>query len=134
MNIKRTDLDRRLADVSSQLDKASEQFYFEISEEEAKEHIMKLVYHMLGVVNEIRIISNAQIRKDCESDELCFECQKEAEKFLSERMAAALDQLLSSESLQLDLSTSRELFALTGGAFDLMVNTFLSNRLKLTRR
>lgn len=115
VNIKQTDPDRQLADVSSQLDKAFEQFYFEMDEEEAKAHIMKLVYHMLGVVNEIRIISNAQIRKDCESDELCIERQKEAEKFLSERAAAALDQLLSNESLQLDLSTSRELFALAGG-------------------
>lgn len=53
--------------------------------------MMRLVYHMLGVVNEIRIISNARIRKDCESEELCIERQKEAEKFLSEKVAAGLD-------------------------------------------
>ena len=70
---------------------------------------------MLGVVNEIRIISNARIRKDCESEELCIERQKEAEKFLSEKVAAGLDQLLSNENLRLDLNTSRELFSLTGG-------------------
>ena len=63
-------------------------FYFEMDEEEAKAHMMRLVYHMLGVVNEIRIISNARIRKDCESEELCIERQKEAEKFLSENVAA----------------------------------------------
>lgn len=56
-----------------------------MDEEEAKAHMMRLVYHMLGVVNEIRIISNARIRKNCESEELCIERQKEAEKFLSER-------------------------------------------------
>ena len=33
---------------------------------------------MLGVVNEIRIISNARISKDCESEELYIERQKEA--------------------------------------------------------
>ena len=107
--------DRRLADVSSQIDKAFEQFYFEMDEEEAKAHMMRLVYHMLGVVNEIRIIAQARIRKDCESEELCIERQKEAEKFLSEKVAAGLDQLLSNENLRLDLNTSRELFSLTGG-------------------
>ena len=50
---KQTEPDRRLADVSSQIDKAFEQFYFEMDEEETKVHMMRLVYHMLGVVNEI---------------------------------------------------------------------------------
>ena len=77
--------------------------------------MMRLVYHMLGVVNEIRIISNARIRKDCESEEGCIERQKEAEKFLSRKVAFELDQLLSNENLRLDLNTSRELFSLTGG-------------------
>lgn len=113
--LKETAPDRRLAEVSSQIDKAFEQFCFEMDEEEAKAHMMRLVYHMLGVVNEIRIISNARISKDCESEELCIERQKEAEKFLSEKVAVGLDQLLSNENLRLDLNTSRELFSLTGG-------------------
>ena len=112
---KETASDRRLAEVSSQIDKAFEQFYFDLDEKEAKAHMMRLVYHMLGVVNEIRIISNARIRKDCESAEQCIERQKEAEKFLSEKVATGLDQLLSNENLRLDLNTSRELFSLTGG-------------------
>ncbi len=112
---KETAPDKQLAEVSSQIDKAFEQFYFDMNEEEAKTHMMRLVYHMLGVVNEIRIISNARIRKDCQSEELCIERQKEAEKFLSERVAIGLDQLLSNENLRLDLNTSRELFSLTGG-------------------
>ncbi|MBQ6967334.1 MAG: hypothetical protein IJP84_05475 [Lachnospiraceae bacterium] len=112
---KQPETDKRLADVSMQIDKVFEQIYFEIDEEEAKAHMMRLIYHMLGVVNEIRIISNARIRKDCESEELCIERQKEAEKFLSEKVAASLDQLLSNEKLRLDLNTSRKLFSLTGG-------------------
>lgn len=112
---KETAPDRRLAEASSQIDQAFEQFYFDMDEEEAKAHMMRLVYHMLGVVNEIRIISNARIRKDCKSEELCIERQKEAEKFLSEKVAFGLDQLLSNKNLRLDLNTSRELFSLTGG-------------------
>lgn len=96
--------DRQLAEVSLQIDRVFEQFYFDMDEEEAKAYMMRLIYHMLGVVNEIRIISNARIRKDCESEELCIERQKEAEKFLSERVAVGFDQLFSNESLQLGLT------------------------------
>lgn len=106
---------RRLEEVSSQIDRVFEQFYFDMDEEETKAHMMKLVYHMLGMVNEIRIISNARICKDCESEVLCIERQKESEKFLSEKVALGLDQLLSNENLRLNLNTSRELFSLTGG-------------------
>ena len=86
-----------------------------MDEEEAKVHMVRLVYHVLGVVNVIRIISNTRIRKDCKSEELCIEQQKKVEKFLSEKVAAVLDQLLSNGNLHLDLNTSRELFSLTGG-------------------
>lgn len=112
---KETVSDKRFAEISSRIDKAFEQFYFEMDEEEATAHMMRLVYHMLGVINEIRIISNARIRKDCVSEELCIERQKEAEKFLLEKVAVGLDQLLSNDNLRLDLNTSRELFSLTGG-------------------
>lgn len=111
--------DRKFAEISSQIDNAFEQFYFELDEEETKAHMMRLVYHMLGVVNEIRIISNARICKECESEELCIEWQKEAEKFLIHKVAVGLDQLLSNENLRLDLNTSRELFSLTGGGIRL---------------
>ena len=102
-------------EVSLQIDQVLEQFYFDFDEEDTKNHVMRLIYHMLGVVNEIRIISNARIRKECESDELCIERQQEAEKFLSEKVALSLDKLLSNKNLRLDLNTSRELFSLTGG-------------------
>ena len=106
--------DKQLAEVSLQIDNAFEQFCFEMDEDEAKTHMMKLIYHMLGMANEIRIISNNRIRKGCESEEQCIERQNEAEKFLSERVAIGLNRLLSNETLQLDLNTSRELFLLTG--------------------
>lgn len=112
---KETMHDKQLAEVSLQIDNAFEQFYFEMDEDEAKAHMMKLIYHMLGMANEIRIISNTRIRKGCESEEQCIERQNEAEKFLSERVAIGLNRLLSNETLQLDLNTSRELFLLTGG-------------------
>lgn len=112
---KETMHDKQLAEVSLQIDNAFEQFYFEMDEDEAKAHMMKLIYHMLGMANEIRIISNTRIRKDCESEEQYIERQNEAEKFLSERVAIGLNRLLSNETLQLDLNTSRELFLLTSG-------------------
>ena len=107
--------DKSLTEVSSQIDKAFEELYFEMDEQEANEHIMKLIYHMLGMANEIRIISNSKIRRNCQSEELCIKRQHEAEKFLSERVAIHLNQLLSNKNLQLNLDTSRELLLLTGG-------------------
>lgn len=108
-------LDKQFVEVSSQIDGAFEQCYFDMSEDEANEHILQLVYHMLGVANEIRIISNIRICKDCKSKEQRITRQKEAEKFLSEKVSTELDQLLSNKSLRLDLDTARELFSLTGG-------------------
>ncbi len=107
--------DKKFADVSLHLDSAFKQFSFEMDEEETQEHMMRLVYHMLGVINEIRIISNALIRKECYSDAQYIELQKTSEKYLSERVAFCFDQMYSNEQLHLDLNTSRELFALTGG-------------------
>lgn len=51
--------------------------------------MMRLVYHMLGIVNEIRIISNARIRKDCKSKKY-IERQQETDKFLAEKVIANL--------------------------------------------
>lgn len=101
--------------LEKEIDKTFESFYFEMDEDEAKNHIMILVYHMLGVINQIRRISNARIVEKSETEELCIEKQKQVEKFLVEKVATELNQLLSNENLQLDLDTSRELFSLTGG-------------------
>lgn len=108
-------LNKQFVEVSSQIDSVFEQCYSDMNEDEVREHILQLVYHMLGVANEIRIISNIRICKDCKSKEQRITRQKEAEKFLSEKVSVELDQLLSNENLQLDLDTVRELFSLTGG-------------------
>lgn len=102
-------------DVSSQIDNVLDQMIFELTEEEYNEHFMKLVYHMLGVVNEIRILSNARLREKCATDEIYLQRKQSTELFLSERVATKLNQLLSDKRLLLDLDTSRELFSLTGG-------------------
>ena len=102
-------------DVSSQIDNILDQMFFELTEEEYNEHFMKLVYHMLGVVNEIRILSNARLREKCATDDIYIQRQQATELFLSERVATKLNQLLSDKRLLLDLDTSRELFSLTGG-------------------
>ena len=90
-----------------------------MNKDEAETHLMLLIYHMLGMVNEIRIICNARISDNCESEELKIEQQKAAEKYLSEKVADKLNCLLSNENLQLDSNTSRELVMLTGGGIHL---------------
>ena len=104
-----------ICDVSSQIDDVLDRMVFELTEDEYNEHLMKLVYHMLGVVNEIRIISNARISQIYAMDGMCLQKQQEAEFLLADKVAAKLNQLLSSKNLFLDINTSRELFALTGG-------------------
>lgn len=103
------------SELSSQIDSAFENFYLDMSSEEANEHLMKLLYHMLGVVNEIRIISNARIKNESLSEEQCLEQLKAAEAFLTQRVAKGIDSLLLDSKLKLDLDTSRQLYTLTGG-------------------
>ena len=43
--------DPKFEDVSTQIDQVFEQMYFDMDEEEATEHMMRLIYHMLGVFN-----------------------------------------------------------------------------------
>lgn len=118
-NRKKKTTDLQNPDITTEIDQAFEEIYFDMDEEEAKEHMMRLVYHMLGVVNEIRIISNARILKSSKSKQICTEQQKEMERLLAEKVAVKLDQLLSDNSLHLDLNTSRDLFQLTGGGVHL---------------
>lgn len=104
-----------ICDVSAQIDEVLDQTVFELTEDEYNEHLMKLVYHMLGVVNEIRIISNARMRQVYTMDEIYLQKQQEVERFLADKVAAKLNQLLINKNLFLDINTSRELFMLTGG-------------------
>jgi hypothetical protein len=101
--------------VSSQIDEAFERFYFEMDEEEAKQHVLNILFHMLEIANEIRIMSNAQIRRECESEEQYLERMKASERYLTEKVAKNINRLLSNESLAIDIQTSRELFGLMGG-------------------
>ena len=55
--------------VSSQIDEAFKGIYIDINETEVKQHRLKIVFHMLEIANEIRIISNAKIRRDNENEE-----------------------------------------------------------------
>ena len=101
--------------VSAQIDNAFEQFHIDMGEEEAKQHILNILFHMLEIANEIRILSNAQIRRECESEEEYIERVSASEKFLTERVAMNLNRLLSDERLAIDIKTTRELFGLMGG-------------------
>ena len=86
-----------------------------MDENEAKEHMLKIVFHLLEIANEIRIMSNSQIKRECESEEQYLERVSASEKFLTERVAMNLNRLLSDEKLAIDIKTTRELFGLMGG-------------------
>lgn len=105
----------QLVGVSAQIDEAFEQFRIDMDEAEAKQHILNILFHMLEIANEIRILSNAQIRRECENEEQYLERVTASEKFLTERVAMNLNRLLSDEKLAFDIKTSRELFGLMGG-------------------
>ena len=105
----------QLSSVSSQIDSAFEQFQFDMDENEAKEHMLKIVFHLLEIANEIRIMSNSQIKCECESEEQYLERVKASESYLTERVASNIDKLLSDDKLCIDVKTSKELFGLMGG-------------------
>lgn len=105
----------QLSSVSSQINSAFEQFQFDMDENEAKEHMLKIVFHLLEIANEIRIMSNSQIKRECESEEQYLERVKASESYLTERVASNIDKLLSDDKLCIDVKTSKELFGLMGG-------------------
>lgn len=101
--------------VSAQIDQAFEQVYIDMDPEEAKKHLMKIVFHMLEIANEIRIMSNAQIKRAGESEIEYVERIEASEKYLTEKVASNIDKLLLDQTQQLDMKTSKELFGLFGG-------------------
>ena len=105
----------QLSSVSSQIDSAFEQFKFDMDEAEAKEHMLKILFHLLEIANEIRIMSNSQIKRECESKEQYLERVRASESYLTERVASNIDRLLSEDKLCIDVKTSKELFSLMGG-------------------
>ena len=118
---KKTEAERKhsssteLADISAQLDAVFNQEFFNMDEEEAQKHMANLVYYMLCVANEIRLISNARIYKADEPEETRIEQQEEFEKLFTEKVSTNLNKLLSQKNLKLDLSNSKKVFDMTGG-------------------
>ena len=105
----------QLSSVSSQIDSAFEQFKFYMDEAEAKEHMLKIIFHLLEIANEIRIMSYSQIKRECGSKEQYLERVRASESYLTERVASNIDRLLSEDKLCIDVKTSKELFGLMGG-------------------
>lgn len=108
-------IDDRYPEVSERIDPIFKEMYYQMSEPEARQHVVNLIYHMLGMINEIRIISNSQISKESNSKEEAIKHQKESEQYLVSKVSENLNNLLSNEDLNLDLNTSKELMNLTGG-------------------
>lgn len=92
---------------------------FEMSTEEAKIHIMRLIYHMLGTAYEIKILSNTRIVDQIEDKTIQIEKQKQVEMLLAEKVTININELLNNEHLLLDVSTSNLLFKLLGGGIRL---------------
>ncbi len=104
-----------LETVSAKIEQAFEQVYIDMAPEEAKIHLMKIVFHILEIANEIRIMSNAQIRRTDESEAQFAERIHATEQYLTEKVAISIDKLLLEQTQQLDMKTSKELFGLFGG-------------------
>lgn len=101
--------------IDEMLDKEFDSIQFDISSEDAKYHVMKLIYHMLGTTYEIRILSNTRIVDQVEDENIRLENQLKAENILVEKVANNINDLLSDDKLLLDVSTSKQLFSLLGG-------------------
>lgn len=101
--------------IDEMLDAEFESFQLNMTPDEVKEHMMKLIYHMLGTAYEIKILSNARIVEHIEDETTQIEKKKEAEKLLTEKVYNNINKLLSDETLMLDVNTSKQLFGLLGG-------------------
>lgn len=101
--------------IDDMLDKAFDSIQFDMSTEEEKKHIMNLIYHMLGIAYEIKLLSNARIVEHVEDENMRLENQAKVERLISEKVANNINQLLSDEHLLLDVATSKQLFSLFGG-------------------
>ena len=103
------------AQIDIMIDQAFDSIKFDMSTEEAKKHIINLIYHILGIAYEIKILSNSRIADQFEDESMRLENQVKVEKFLAEKVANNITHLLSDESLQIDVSSSKQLSSLLGG-------------------
>ena len=101
--------------IDDMMDQAFNSIQFDMSTKEAKMHIMNLIYHMLGIAYEIKVLSNSRIADEYEDENMRLKNQAKAEKFIAEKVADNINHFLSDEQLQLDVFTSKQLFSLLGG-------------------
>ncbi|MCI8653546.1 MAG: hypothetical protein HFF11_07650 [Angelakisella sp.] len=101
--------------ATQEVDNIFYQCQFNMGTEELRKHIMNMIYHMLGMVNEIRIMRNAIIKDNSETEAMYFERQYIFEQELLSRVANNLNYFLSNERLMLDIDTSRQVFGLLDG-------------------
>lgn len=101
--------------VTQEVDNVFYNCQFNMGTEELRKHMMNMIYHMLEMVNEIRIMRNAIIRDNSETETMYFERQSAFEQELLSRVANNLNYYLSNESLMLDIDTSRQIFRLLDG-------------------
>ncbi|MBR3646572.1 MAG: hypothetical protein IKN54_09140 [Lachnospiraceae bacterium] len=104
-----------LSEFSDEIDKVFDNFQFNMDEPEAKQHLMNIMFHILELANEIRILSNMQIKKESGNEEQYLKRVETSEAYLTEKVAEKINQLLSDDKLAIDVTTSKEIFSLMGG-------------------
>ena len=101
--------------IDEYISEGFEKIYFDMSSEEAKNHIMKLIYYILGIAYEIKILSNARIINQAKNEENRIETQEKFENMLVQKTSDCINGLLSDDKLVLRVSESKQLFNLLGG-------------------
>ena len=92
-----------------------EKIFSEMSTEEVEEHLLKLIYYILGTAYEIKIISNTKIKNETQNQDEYIEKKELAEKILAAKVASSINELLSNKQLALDSPQSNQIFNLLGG-------------------
>ena len=92
-----------------------EKIFSEMSTEEVQEHLLKLIYYILGTAYEIKIISNTKIKNETQNQDEYIEKKELAEKILAAKVASSINELLSNKQLALDSPQSNQIFNLLGG-------------------
>lgn len=101
------------------LDQKFDSIRFDMSSDEAKQHAINLINHMLGVAYEIRVLSNTRIVNQSEDEKTRLENQAKAERLLAEKVANNINEYLSDETLKLSIPEQKQLFNLLGGGIRL---------------
>ncbi len=97
------------------IDELFEQTYINMEEEEVRQHLLNILYHMLSLANEIRIISQAQIRRKCENEKDYRDRIKASEIFITNKLSENINRLLSNDKLAIDADNVNMVYNLLGG-------------------